>query len=134
MADYQNFHMWNHYNLLEEDEYAKYEKYVNRFQIVTSGKDFKIFFYIQYYDDTISDVIDLNDYLMTIMTNYKFVCIHCKKIDKERIPSDLVCSYDKNNLYIYDLEIEKYQDNLEKEALQQIKIELDAIIDANSKF
>ena len=132
MADYNNFHMWNHYNLLEEEQYTKYEKYVKRFQTMTRCSHLKIFLYIQYYENNIFDVIDLNDYLLNTMTNYQLVCIHCKKVDKERINGDLVCSYNKNNLYIYDLEIEKYQDNLEKEALQQIRTALDAIIEFNS--
>jgi hypothetical protein len=131
MADYYNFHMWSHYNLLEEEQYVKYEKYVKRFQSMTKSNHLKIFLYIQYYDDTISDVIDLNNYLSNIIKNYKFVCIHCKKVNKEIINNTLVCTYNINNLYIYDLEIENYQDNLEQSALQQIKKELDIIIKTN---
>ena len=61
MCDYRNFHMWNHYNLLEEEQYDKYKKYVERFQTMFLSEERKLFIYIQYYDNTIEEVIDFKN-------------------------------------------------------------------------
>jgi len=127
LADYNNFHMWNHYNLLEEEQYEKYFKYIERFRTILNSESIKIFFYIQYYDDSIEEIIDFNDYLSNNIINYKFVCIHCKKSEEEK---KFFCYYNKNNLYIYNLCINNYQDNIELIDVDKIKNEINSIINA----
>jgi hypothetical protein len=129
LDDYNNFHMWNHYNLLEEEQYAKYFKYVERFRTMLNSTDLKIFFYIQYYDDNTEEIIDFNHYLSNNIKNYKFVCIHCKKSQEEEEEKKLFCYYNKNNLYIYNLLIKNYQDNIDLLDAEKIKTEIHSIID-----
>jgi hypothetical protein len=120
--DYNNFHMWNHYNLLEEEQYVKYVKYVERFRQMINSTDLKIFLYIHYYDDTLFDVFDFNEYLMNQITNYKFICIHCKKVEVKNNYSERgICCYKENNLHIYNIEIEKFHDTLDDESIDFIK-------------
>jgi hypothetical protein len=147
-ADYNNFHMWNHYNLLEDEQYVKYVKYIERFKTMFYSKEFKIFVYIQYYsydscddeetfdketcDDNeygkdVDDVIDFNNYINNTITNYKFICIRCKKTN-EKATDNLHFSYYKDNLYIYDLEIEKWEDNIIQEDCEKIKVLINNII------
>jgi hypothetical protein len=127
LPDYYNFHMWNHYNLLEDEQYNKYMKYVDRFKTIFESDELKFFIYIQYYDDTIREIIDFNDYLMETITNYKLFCIKCIKTNKKR-KDHFYCSYEKDNLHIYDLEIEKYEDNINTEDLDKIKIAINNLI------
>jgi hypothetical protein len=111
--------MWNHYNLLEEENYTKYLKYVNRFQTMLTSSAIKVFMYIQYYDTTLDEVIDFNTYLQDHIKDYVLICIHCKKT--EHPSSTLLPSYEKDNLYVYDLEIDKWEDELPLSALEDIK-------------
>ena len=143
LADYNNFHMWNHYNLLEEDQYVKYVKYIERFKNMFYSKELKIFMYIQYYSDEITDetsndsskeygnnvddVVDFNNYINNIITNYKFICIRCKKTN-ENVMDNLNRSYYKDNLYIYDLKIEKWEDDIVQEDCEKIKVVINSII------
>jgi hypothetical protein len=83
--------------------------------------------YIQYYYDTIREIIDFNDYLMETITNYKLFCIKCIKTNKKR-KDHFYCSYEKDNIHIYDLEIEKYEDNINTEDLDKIKIAINNLI------
>ena len=125
LCDYNNFHMWNHYNLLEDEQYTKYKKYIDRFNNVLQIDDLKIFLYIQYYNHPIDEILDFNNYIMTRITNYKLLCIKCNKVDTK---TDLfVCSYNHNNVYIYELEIDTYQDDMEDIHLDKIKIIIDNI-------
>jgi hypothetical protein len=126
-ADYDNFHMWSHYNLLEEENYNKYVKYVERFKNVIHSRDKKIFLYIQYYDESLLDVFDFNEYLNNTIINYKLICIHCKKVS-EKNNETIILSYDKNDLLIYNIEIEKYSDTLEDKYLEHLKKIIDAFI------
>jgi hypothetical protein len=45
LPDYYNFHMWNHYNLLEDEQYNKYMKYVDRFKTIFKSDELKFFIY-----------------------------------------------------------------------------------------
>ena len=125
ICDYNNFHMWNHYNLLEDEQYIKYIKYIDRFNNVLQMDDLKIFLYIQYYNNSIDEIVDFNNYLIQNIKNYKLLCIKCNKVDSK---TDLfMCSYNDNNLYIYELEIDKYQDDMEDIHLDKIKIIIDSL-------
>lgn len=127
LCDYNNFHMWRHYNLLEEEQYSKYQKYVNRFRDTIKSEEFKIFLYIQYYDNNcLEEIFNFNDFLQKTVSNYKFVCIKCKKVEIKT--TDFVCSYNNKNLHIYDLEVCKYEDELEEKDLEKIKAEMEALI------
>ena len=127
LCDYHNFHMWNHYNLLEDEQFLKYKKYVNRFQEMLQSKELKIFLFIQYYDnDCIEEIIDFNEYLSKNIINYKMICIKCKKVDNKT--QEFYCSYNTNNLHIYDLEIYNYQDTIEDEDVVKIKMEIDSFL------
>lgn len=126
MPDYYNFHMWNHYNLLEEEQYNKYDKYVERFKSVYCSSEFKIFMYVHYYEDAIDEIIEFNNYLNQHVQNYTFFCINCKKVPN---PSkDILCSYDKDNLYICDVDIEKWEDDIPLSSLDSIKKHIITII------
>jgi len=126
LAEYYNFHMWNHYNLLDEEQYNKYIKYVSRFKSMIQSEDLKIFLYVQYYDDTINEIIEFNNYINETIKNYKLLCINCKKVNIKT--NNLICSYNDNNLYIYDLEIEIYKNNLEEYDLEEIKQVINSLI------
>ena len=39
-----------------------------------------------------------------------------------------MCSYNNNNLYIYDLEIYRYEDEIEENNLEKIKKEIDSFL------
>jgi hypothetical protein len=117
--DYYNFHMWNHYNLLEVEQYNKYKKYVERFQSMFSSVEMKLFIYVQYYDDAIDEVIDFNNYLFESIHNYVFVCIRCIKATH---PTDIInVSYNHKNLSIFDIEIDKWDAQIPKSHLFGIK-------------
>ena len=135
ICDYNNFHMWRHYNLLEEEQYLKYTKYVNRFKEVIQTQpqpqpqltDLKVFLFIQYYDnDSIEEMVDLNEYLLENVTNYRFICIKCRKVEHKTF--EFCRSYEKDNLYIYDLEIYTYRDEIEENELNIIKREIDTFL------
>ena len=119
--------MWRHYNLLEEEQYIKYNKYVNRFRETIKSTDLKIFIFIQYYDNNcIDEIVSFNDYLLQNIINYKFICIKCFKVKDKTF--DFMCSYNNNNLYIYDLEIYRYEDEIEENNLEKIKKEIDSFL------
>ena len=119
MCDYRNFHMWNHYNLLEEEQYNKYKKYIERFQTMFLSEERKLFIYTQYYDNTIEEVIDFNEYLNGATSNYVLVCIRCIKVSH---PTETInCSFIHKNLYIFDIEIDKWEDTIPKSKLVFIK-------------
>jgi hypothetical protein len=127
ICDFNNFHMWRHYNLVEEELYIKYIKYVERFKELIKSNKLKIFLFIQYYDNNNIEEIELfNEYLKNNITNYKFICIKCSKVNNKTF--DFKCSYNKNNLYIYDLEIFRYQDYIEESDLLKIKKEIDTFL------
>jgi hypothetical protein len=127
LYDYNNFHMWRHYNLLEEEQFTKYKKYINRFKETIKSTDLKIFLFIQYYDNNcIEEIVNFNDYLMQNIINYKFICIKCFKVQNKTF--DFNCSYNKENLYIYDLEIYTYEDNIEENDLTKIKKVIDSFV------
>jgi len=103
LMDYNNFHMWRHYNLLEEEQFNKYSKYVNRFREAIIAPELKIFLFIQYYDNNCTEEITrFNTFLTHHIINYKFICIKCFKVKNKTF--HFIRSYEKENLYIYDLE------------------------------
>ena len=116
-----NFHMWNHYNLVEEDQYIKYKKYMDRFSSIISRDDLKIFLYIQYFNEDIDDVFDFNTYLNETVKNYRFICLNCVK---DRPKGDFTCMYDENNLSIYEVEMDVY-DYIPQYHLDKLKIIID---------
>lgn len=127
ICDYNNFHMWRHYNLLEEEQFLKYTKYVKRFKEAVKSTDLNVFLYIQYYDnDSIEEMVDFNEYLLHNVTNYRFICIKCCKVEHKTF--EFRRSYEKGHLYIYDLEIYTYRDDLEENELNRIKREIDTFL------
>jgi hypothetical protein len=116
-----NFHMWNHYNLLEEAQYIKYKKYIDRFTDIISSDDLKLFLYIQYFNEDVNDVFVFNNYLNKTVKNYRFICLNCIKInDKDHF----YCTYNENNLSVYELAMDKY-DYIPQYHLDKLKIIID---------
>jgi hypothetical protein len=119
--------MWRHYNLLEADTYTKYITYVDRFKEVFQTPDLKLFLYIQSYgNESIEEMVDFNEYLLDSITNYRFICIKCSTVKEKTF--EFRCSYDKDNLYIYDLEVSAYKDEIEEDDLKKIKSVMDVFL------
>ena len=125
LPDYYNFHMWNHYNLLDTEQYDKYFKYVERFKTMVEADSKKLFIYVLYYNSNINDVIEFNDYLYEHVRNYNFLCINCIKVSLPRV--DITCSYEKKNLYVYDVDIDKWEDKIPMPILTKIKAVIDTL-------
>jgi hypothetical protein len=109
MMDYNNFHMFNHYNLLDEQQYDKYYKIVDRFKNNLKSPNHKLFLYINYYNDSSESLFELNKYFEKTIDNYTILSINCIKVDSI-CNSDLNCVYEHENLVIYNFYITDYND------------------------
>lgn len=113
-AEYDHFHMWNHYNLCKNDSYDRYKMLVERFMEALKSSEKKVFFYTLYYDKIdIDEIIAFDQFLKQTIENYYLVIIHCTFLKPVIIETP-------DNIKIYSFQVNRWSDEIPDEILTSI--------------
>lgn len=113
------FHMWNHYNLLNDATYGRYCEKIQRLRNALSSKI--LFIYTLYYGFPIDTVMKFNEYLKQKHIDYHIYVIQCVLTNENKNGNNVS---NEGNMTIHKIGVEKWEDEIPDEYLSSIKTNL----------